>query len=74
MFGNGNFLLMAKIDGFRIGDENGDQGLVSNTFGTRGEDNLSGPTADILEFFRVTGSETMTEGEFYVNWMLGRII
>lgn len=74
MYGKGNFLLMARIDGFRIGDENGDQSLISSTIGTRGNDNLNGPTADILEFFRITGSETMTEGEFYVNWMLGRIL
>jgi hypothetical protein len=69
-----NFLLLAKIEGFRIGDENGDKPIVSNTFGMVGNDNLNGPTADVLEFFRFTGSETMTEGEFYVNWLLGRLI
>ncbi len=75
MFGSkANFLLMAKIDGFRIGDEKGEQPLVSNTFGMVGNDNLNGPTADVLEFFRYTGSEGMTEGEFYVNWLLGRLI
>ena len=73
-FGKGNFLLMASIDGFRVGDENGDQPLISNTFGMRGNENLSGPTVDIQDFFRETGSEAMTEGEFYVNWLLGRII
>lgn len=69
-----NFLLMARVEGFRIGDENGDQTLTSSTFGMLGNDNLNGPTADVLEFFRYTGSESMTEGEFYVNWMLGRLI
>lgn len=69
-----NFLLLAKIDGFRIGDEKGEQPIVSNTFGMVGNDNLNGPTADVLEFFRYTGTEAMTEGEFYINWLLGRLI
>lgn len=72
--GRANFLLMAEVEGFRIGDENGDKPLVSNTFGMVGNDNLQGPTADVLEFFRYTRSESMTEGEFYVNWLLGRLI
>lgn len=69
-----NFLLVAKIDGFRIGDESGDKPLISNSFGMVGNDNLNGPTSDVLEYFRYMGSESMTEGEFYVNWMLGRLI
>jgi hypothetical protein len=69
-----NFLLLARIDGFRIGDENGDQPIISNTFGMVGNDSLNGPSSDILEFFRFNGTESMTEGEFYVNWMLGRLI
>jgi hypothetical protein len=72
--GKHNFLLLARVDGFRIGDENGDQPLISNSFGMSGNENLNGPTGDILEFLRVSGTETMTEGEFYVNWLLGRII
>lgn len=75
LFGGKNgFLLMARIDGFRIGDENGDQPLVSNTFGTLGNDTLKGPTSEMLDFFQKTGTETMTDGEFYVNWLIGRII
>jgi hypothetical protein len=69
-----NFLLLARIDGFRIGDESGDQPLISNTFGMLGNDNLNGPTAEMLEFLRYQGSESMTEGEFYVNWILGRLL
>jgi hypothetical protein len=72
--GKTGFLLMAKIDGFRIGDENGDQALISNTFGTLGNDTLRGPTSELLDFFQKTGTETMTDGEFYVNWLIGRII
>lgn len=72
--GKENFLIRASIEGFRIGDENGDQPLVSSSFGMVGNDNMNGPTADMLEFFRQTGSESMTEGEFYVNWLIGRLI
>ncbi len=72
--GKAGFLLQARIDGFRIGDEKGDQPLISNTFGTLGSDTLGGPTADVLGFFQQTGGATMIDGEFYVNWLLGRLI
>lgn len=72
--GKSGFLLMARIDGFRIGDENGDQPLVSNTLGTLGSNNLNSPTSEVLDFFQQSGSETMTDGEFYVNWLMGRLI
>jgi hypothetical protein len=69
-----NILLLARIDGFRIGDEDGDTPIQSSTFGMLGNDNLNGPTAEVMEFFRQTGTESMTEGEFYVNWLMGRLI
>ena len=61
-------------DGEEIGDEDGDTPIQSSTFGMLGNDNLNGPTAEVMEFFRQTGSESMTEGEFYVNWLMGRLI
>ncbi len=69
-----NFLLVARIEGFRIGDEDGDRPIMSNTFGMIGNDSINGPTTDVLEYLRYSGTESMTEGEFYVNWMLGRLI
>lgn len=72
--GKQNFLLMAKLEGFRIGDEDGDKELTSNTFGMVGNEAIQGPTSEVQEFFRANEGEMMTEGEFYVNWMMGRLI
>jgi hypothetical protein len=72
--GKENFLVLARIDGFRIGDENGDVPIISNTFGKFGNDSLYGPSSEILEFMKRHEGEAMTEGEFYINWLLGRII
>ncbi len=69
-----NFLLRANLDGFRIGDEKGDVPLESSTFGTVGNEGLGGPTADFIDFFRQSGHEPMTDGEYYVNWLLGRVL
>jgi hypothetical protein len=75
MFGSrDNFLVLARIDGFRIGDENGDVPIISNTFGKFGNDSLYGPSSEILEFMKRHEGESMSEGEFYINWLLGRII
>jgi len=75
MFGGiQNFLLSGKIDGFRIGDGRGDEAITMNTLGSIGNDSLSGPTSDILKFFKQSTGETMTEGEFFISWILGKVL
>ena len=66
--GGGNIFSIARIDGFRVGDPNGDKTLMSNSFGRVGTENLNGPIQRIKDFIG------MTTGEFYMSWLLGRVI
>jgi hypothetical protein len=66
--GGGNLFVIARIDGFRVGDPNGDKTLMSNSFGRVGTENLNGPVQRIKDFIG------MTTGEFYMSWLLGRVI
>lgn len=69
IFGGGNNVFaVAKIDGFRVGDENGDKKIMSNSFGRIGTENLDGPIARLKNFIGIT------TGEFYMSWLLGRVI
>lgn len=68
LFGGGNFFANARVEGFRVGDPNGDKPLISNSFGRIGNENLNGPISSIKNFIG------MTHGEFYMSWLLGRII
>lgn len=69
MFGGGrNVLAVGKIDGYRVGDENGDQSIISNSVGREGSEGIEGPLGSIRKFLG------MTNGEFYINWLLGRVI
>lgn len=69
MFGGGtNIMAIGKIEGYRIGDENGDQAIISNSEGREGNNNLDGPVGSVKKFLG------MTSGEFYINWLLGRVI
>ena len=69
IFGGGNNVFaVAKIDGFRVGDENGDKKLMSNSFGRIGTENLDGPLSRLKRFMGVT------TGEFNMSWLLGRVI
>jgi len=66
--GGGNLFSVARIDGFRVGDPNGDKTLMSNSFGRVGTEDLDGPVSRIKNFIG------MTNGEFYMSWLLGRVI
>jgi hypothetical protein len=69
IFGGGNnFFAIAKIDGFRVGDENGDQKILSNSFGRLGTEDIEGPLNQIRRFMGISN------GEFYMSWLLGRVI
>lgn len=69
VFGGGNNIFaVAKIDGFRVGDENGDKKVMSNSFGRIGTENLEGPIATLKNFVGIT------TGEFYMSWLMGRVI
>ncbi|MBC74723.1 MAG: hypothetical protein CME64_01790 [Halobacteriovoraceae bacterium] len=66
--GGGNMLAIARIDGFRVGDPNGDKKIISNSFGRKGTEDIEGPIARIRKFLG------MTKGEFFASWLLGRLI
>lgn len=69
VFGGGNNVFaVARIDGFRVEDPNGDKKILSNSFGRIGTENLSGPIDRLRNFIG------MTNGEFYMMWLLGRVI
>jgi hypothetical protein len=66
--GGTNFFAVGKIDGFRVGDENGDQKLLSNSFGRVGTEDIEGPIAKMRKFLGIT------HGEFVMSWLMGRVI
>ncbi|HXH74979.1 MAG TPA: hypothetical protein VNJ08_08440 [Bacteriovoracaceae bacterium] len=68
MGGDSNFYMSAKIEGFREGDEDGDKALISSSLGEFGSANLMGPIVQVQR-----GSE-MLEGEFFIYWMMTRLI
>jgi hypothetical protein len=69
VFGGGNNVFaIAKIDGFRVGDENGDKKIMSNSFGRIGTENIDGPISRLKRFMGIT------TGEFNASWLLGRVI
>lgn len=69
MLGGGNNLFaIARIDGFRVGDPNGDKQVLSNSFGRIGTEDLEGPMARIKKLLGIS------TGEFTISWLLGRII
>lgn len=69
IFGGGNnMFVVGKIDGFRVGDENGDKKLISNSFGRVGTEDIDGPIARLKKFIGIT------HGEFYMSWLMGRVI
>lgn len=68
MGGDQNFFMSARIDGFREGDEDGDRSLVSSSLGEFGSSKIAGPIVSLQQ-----GSE-MIEGEFFIYWMMTRLI
>ena len=78
--GKENMFARASLNGFRVGDENGDQELSSNNFGTFGNKSLASPTQEIINIMRQRemdlegASAPMLRGEFYINWLQDRIL
>ncbi len=66
--GKENLYVYSKIDGFREGDEDGDKNLVSNSYGEYGSQNILGP------LMQVQKDTNMLEGEFFLYWMMSRLI
>lgn len=66
--GEKNFYSFARIDGFREGDENGDQSVISHSLGEFGREGMAGPLNAIRE------QTNMTEGEFLISWILRRAL
>jgi hypothetical protein len=66
--GKENLYVYSKIDGFREGDEDGDKNIVSNSYGEFGSQNVLGP------LMQVQKDTNMLEGEFFLYWMMSRLI
>ncbi len=66
--GKENLYVYSKIDGFREGDEDGDKNIVSNSYGEYGSQNVLGP------LMQVQRDTNMLEGEFFLYWMMSRLI
>ena len=62
--GDDHFLLSARLRGFRDGDENGDQTLISHTVGQVGGRQTRGPLFDLMH------KSSMIEGEFFGYWIM----
>lgn len=63
-----NIYVYSKIDGFREGDEDGDKNIVSNSYGEYGSPDILGP------LMQVQRDTNMLEGEFFLYWMMKRLI
>ena len=68
MGGDENIYVTSKISGFREGDEDGDRPLVSNSFGEFGSPRILGPVVQVQRQMDIL------EGEFFINWMMQRLI
>ena len=68
MGGEENIYINARIDGFREGDEDGDKSIVSNSIGEFGSANILGPVVQMQK------QTEMLEGEFFIYWMMTRLI
>lgn len=66
--GKENLYVYSKIDGFREGDEDGDKNIVSNSYGEYGSQDILGP------LMQVQRETNMLEGEFFLYWMMSRLI
>jgi hypothetical protein len=66
--GERNYLIYAKLEGFREGSESGDAPIISSTLGEFGSASSLGPVAATIA---TTG---MTEGEFLISWVLKRAL
>lgn len=66
--GQENFYVVSKIDGFREGDEDGDRVILSNSFGEFGSPRIQGPLMQVVQ------QTEMLEGEFFIYWLMTRLI
>jgi hypothetical protein len=66
--GDNNYFMSARIEGFREGDEDGDRALVSSSLGEFGSSQILGPITHVQR-----GTD-MLEGEFFIYWMMTRLI
>lgn len=74
--GQDNLYVVARIDGFREGDENSekvmigksDKGFVSSSLGEYGSPQILGP---VVQYQRQTD---MLEGEFFIYWLMTRLL
>jgi len=66
--GSQNFFMSARIEGFREGDEDGDKPLISSSLGEFGSPLILGPVVGLQRNLE------MLEGEFFVYWMMTRLI
>lgn len=68
MGGDTNLYVTSRITGFREGDEDGDRPVISNSLGEFGSPRILGPVQQVLR------TTDMLEGEFFINWMMQRLI
>ncbi|MEC7181601.1 MAG: hypothetical protein VXW15_02720, partial [Bdellovibrionota bacterium] len=62
-----NYFIISRIDGFRIGDEDGDSRINSNSLGQVGSSKVYGPLMSLML------SSGMTQSEFYAYWLRGKL-
>ncbi|MEC8623499.1 MAG: hypothetical protein VXY34_01665, partial [Bdellovibrionota bacterium] len=65
--GSENYFIISRIDGFRIGDEDGDSRINSNSLGQVGSSKVYGPLMSLML------SSGMTQSEFYAYWLRGKL-
>jgi hypothetical protein len=68
MGGDQNFFMNSRIEGFREGDEDGNRNLVSSSLGEFGSPQIMGPIVALQRNLE------MLEGEFFIYWMMTRLI
>jgi hypothetical protein len=68
MGGDENLYVISKITGFREGDEDGDRSLISSSLGQFGSQQILGPVVQVQK------NTQMLEGEFFINWLMQRLI
>lgn len=65
--GEQNVFIQSRMSGFRVGDEDMENALVSSTIGQIGSEKRSGPLRFIQQ------NLDMTESEFFIYWLLNKI-
>jgi hypothetical protein len=68
MGGSENLYINSRIDGFREGDEAAKEPIVSDSVGEFGSSNILGPLNQLQRQVK------MLEGEFFIYWMMTRLI